>query len=103
MSRSTSAPLRNVVLLTVAALLPVGLLAASSIALSSRQVTSVVNKQVETTAAVSAVVIAQQTSNLVALVHSYATRPSLASGVSEGVVGNPKVQVALASLAHALP
>jgi hypothetical protein len=50
---------RNVVLLTMVTLLPVALLAAGSIELASNQVTSDVNKQVQTTAAVSAVVIGQ--------------------------------------------
>jgi PAS domain S-box-containing protein len=95
--------LRNVVVLTVVALLPVALLAVSSIVLASNQVTSVVNKQVQTTAAVSSVVIGQQTTDLVALVHSYATRPSLVSGITAGAAGGAEVEANLASLAHAVP
>ena len=90
-------------LLTVVALVPVALLAASSIVLSSRQVTKVVNKQVQSTAGVSSVVIGQQTANLVALVHSYATRPSLIAGMAVRSGENPRVSAGLASLAHAVP
>jgi PAS domain S-box-containing protein len=103
MTRARHSPLRNAVLLVIVALLPIGLLAASSILLASRQITNVVDKQVQTTAAVSAVVIGEQTSNLLALVHSYATRPSLAEGVKDGHAGNRAVQGGLAGLAHALP
>ena len=90
-------------LLTVVALAPVALLAVSSIVLASNQVTSVVNEQVQTTAAVSSVVIGEQTANLVTLVHSYATRPSLIAGVSAGVTGDAQVQTNLAGLAQAVP
>jgi hypothetical protein len=67
--------------LTVVALAAIALLPASSIVVASNQVTSVVDKQVQTTAAVSSVVIGKQTADLVALVDSYATRPSLADGM----------------------
>jgi PAS domain S-box-containing protein len=103
MRHHSESPLRNVVLLTVVALLPVGLLATSSIILASRQVTRVVNRQVETTSAVSAVVIGQQTTDLVALVHSYATRPSLVNALTASRLGNPTVQTNLGALAHAVP
>jgi PAS domain S-box-containing protein len=92
-----------VVLLSLVALLPVALLAVSSIALASREVTKDINKQVQTTAAVSSVVIGSQTSDLVSLLHSYATRPSLASGVAAGAGGANQVNVSLASLAKATP
>jgi two-component system sensor histidine kinase/response regulator len=95
--------LRNAVLLTVVALLPVGLLAVSSIALASKQVTSDVDKQVQTTAAVSAVVMGQQAANLELLVQSYANRPSLVTGVAAGAHGGPSVELNLESLAHAVP
>ena len=103
MTRSTPSPVRNVALLTALALVPVGLLAASGIILASRQVTSVVNKQVETTATVSSVVIGQQTSDLVSLVHSYATRPSLINGLGRGRRGGAQVDANLAGLAHSVP
>jgi hypothetical protein len=44
-------------------------------------VTSEVNKRMATTAAVSSVVVGQQTTNLVALVHSYAIRRSVVTSV----------------------
>jgi PAS domain S-box-containing protein len=98
-----SSPRRSVALLTVVALAAVALLAISSIVLASNQVTTVVNKQVQTTAAVSAVVIGKQTSDLVTLVHSYATRPSLADGVARGARGDAAVAFNLASLAGSVP
>jgi diguanylate cyclase (GGDEF)-like protein/PAS domain S-box-containing protein len=101
--RSRLSPIRYAVLMTVVALLPVGLLAASSIILASRQVTSDVNKQVQTTAAVSAVVIGRQTADLVTLVRSYATRPSLVLAVAAGPSGDASVESNLASLARAVP
>jgi hypothetical protein len=91
------------VLLTVLSLLPVGLLAVSSITLASRQVTSDIDKQVETTAAVSAVAIGEQMANLELLVQSYATRPTLVTGVTEGTRGGALVEFNLASLAQAVP
>jgi diguanylate cyclase (GGDEF)-like protein len=91
------------VLLGSVALVPVAILAISSIVLSSNQVTSVVDKRVQTTAAVSSVVVGQQTTNLVALVHSYATRPALAEGVAAGDVGQLEIESNLASLTQAVP
>jgi diguanylate cyclase (GGDEF)-like protein/PAS domain S-box-containing protein len=96
-------PRRSVVVLTVAALGAVALLAVSSIVVASHEQTRVVDKQVRTTAAVSSVVIGQQTSDLVALVASYATRPSLFSGVAAGKGGAAVVEATLAGLAHAVP
>jgi diguanylate cyclase (GGDEF)-like protein len=90
-------------LLAAVALVPVAILAISSIVLASNQVTSVVDKRVQTTAAVSAVVVGQQTTDLVALVHSYATRPSLAEGVAAGAAGRPLIESNLASLTEAVP
>jgi PAS domain S-box-containing protein len=92
-----------VVSLTVVALVAIILLASVSIVVASNQVTSVVNKQVRTTAAVSAVVIGKQTADLLALVDSYATRPSLADGMVAGARGNASVAFNLASLARAVP
>jgi signal transduction histidine kinase len=89
--------------LTIIALVPVALLAVSSIILASDQVTRVVNKRVQTTAAVSSVVIGQETSNLVALVHSYATRPSLVAAMLTGTPGTARVRMSLASLQRAVP
>jgi hypothetical protein len=103
LSGPTPSSTRTIAALTLVALLPVALLAASSIILASRQVTNVVNKQVETTAAVSAVVIGEKTNNLLALVHSYATRPSLVDGLSDGAAGGARVQFNLSGLAHAIP
>ena len=94
---------RTAVLSTVVALVAVVVLGVSSIVLASRQVTSVVNKEVRATAAVSRVVISQQIADLTALVQSYATRPSLSDGVAGGSAGAGVVQSTLASLAHAVP
>jgi two-component system sensor histidine kinase/response regulator len=71
--------------------------------LASNQVTSVVDKQVKTTAAVSSVVIGQQTTDLVRLVHSYATRPSLIAALAGGPGSSTTVQRNLAGLARANP
>jgi Cache domain len=102
--RLLASPRRSVFLLTVVALAVVALLAVSSIVLASDQVTSVVDKQVRTTAAVSSVTIGQQTAELVDLLHSYATRPSLASGMAAGARGAAVVAFdLLANLARALP
>jgi len=98
-----ASPRRSAVLWTLLALVPVALLAATSIVLASNQVTSVVNKQVSTTAGVSAAVIGRQTTDLVELVHSYATRPTLIAGVEAGARGSVAVQHDLASLAGAVP
>ena len=97
---STAAP-RSAILCLVA-LVPVAVLAVSSIVLASHQVTNVVDSQVETTAGVSAEVIGQQTDDLVALVHSYATRPSLVMSLS-GTGGDATVAQNLKSLAGATP
>jgi len=75
---------RKPLALILAALLPVALLAMTSIALASQQVTAEVNKRIQATAAVSAVFVGEQTSGLVTLVHSYATRPALVSASSAG-------------------
>ena len=91
------------ILLTVVAVLSVALLASSSIVLYTRQVTTEVNKRVQTTAAVSSVVFGRQTTDLVALLHSYATRPSLVTAVSEGSDGDTSVEENLTTLAHAVP
>jgi diguanylate cyclase (GGDEF)-like protein/PAS domain S-box-containing protein len=78
-------------------------LSAGSIVAASHEQAAVVDKRIRATAAVSAVVIGQQTSNLVALVESYASRPSLASDVAEGKRGAVVLESALAGLAHAVP
>ena len=101
--RLVSASARRSVVLCLVALVPVAVLAVSSIVLASRQVTSVVDRQVQTTAAVSAEVFDQQTGDLVALVHSYATRPSLVIALSGGTGSNATVAQNLQSLAGATP
>ena len=85
--------------MTVAALLPVGLLAVTSVAVASSQVTAEVNRRVTATAALSAVFVGEQTAGLKALVHSYATRPTLLSDFTAGSAGAGRVQAQLASLA----
>jgi diguanylate cyclase (GGDEF)-like protein/PAS domain S-box-containing protein len=99
----TFASSRSVVVFALAALVPVALLAASSIALASNQVTGDVNRQVQTTASVSAVVMAQRTNALITLVQSYATRPSLVTAVTQGRGDDAVVESNLDSLAHAVP
>jgi len=100
MSRASRSSWRYVALLTVLALLPVALLAASSIVLASRQVTGEVNRRVQATAAVSSVFVGEQTSALAALVHSYATRPSLAA-LAQGPRGTAAAAPQLRSLTGA--
>ncbi len=90
-------------LLTLVALAPVALLSAGSIVLASRQINNEVNRRVQTTAAVSAVVVGEQTSNLVALVHSYAIRHSLVTVVSGGSGADTSIETNLSNLAHAIP
>jgi PAS domain S-box-containing protein len=92
-----------VALLTAVALAAIALLAVSSIVLASNTVTHAVNKEVRSTAAVSAVVIGQQETDLVQLVHSYATRPSLAAGMVAGESGRSAIAFTLAELAKAVP
>ncbi len=96
--RAAWSSLRTVVLLTLAGLLPVALLAASSILVASHQVTSEVNKRIQATAAVSAVYVGEQLSGLSALVHSYATRPLLVASLSAGAAGDADVAGHLRSL-----
>jgi PAS domain S-box-containing protein len=98
-----TSPRRSVISLTVVALAAIILLAAVSIVVASNQVTGVVDKQVRTTAAVSSVVIGRQTADVLALVRSYANRPSLADGMEAGARGNAAVALDLAGLAKALP
>ena len=98
-----ASPWRGAVLFTTLAFVPVAILAASSIVLASNQVSSVVDKQVQTTAAVSSVVVGDQTTDLVALVHSYATRPLLAADVAAGDPANERVDAVLTGLAGAIP
>ena len=75
---------RRFALFTVAVLLAAGLLAASIIVVASRQLTDQVNKRLQATAAVSAVMAGQHTSDLASLLHSYATRPSLITELETG-------------------
>jgi len=103
MRRLLASPKRSVVVLTVVALGAVALLAVSSIVVASHEQTSVVDKQVRTTATVSSVVIGEQISNLVALVASYASRPSLIGGLAAGKDGAAAVDANLAGLAQAVP
>jgi PAS domain S-box-containing protein len=103
MSPSRASSIRNTVLLTLAALLPIALIAGSCIVLASNQVTTVVNKQVQTTASVSSLVIGEQISNLVVLVESYANRPSLAASVVSGAAGAAETEFNLTGLAKAVP
>jgi PAS domain S-box-containing protein len=91
------------VFLTLVALVPVALLSVSSIVLASRQVTTEINKRVQTTAALSSVVIGQQTSNLTSLLQSYTVRHSLITDVAGGSGVDTTVETNLSNLAHAVP
>ncbi len=75
-------------LLTLLALLPVVLLATSSIMLANSQVNAEVNKRISATAAVSSIFVGQQTSGLAALLHSYATRDTLAGQLGSTAPGD---------------
>ncbi len=103
MKRSPNSAVRTMVLLALVALLPVGLLCAGSIVLASRQVTNDVDKQVTTTAAVTAVVVGQRTTDLVSLLQSYAIRHSLITDVSGGTGADTSLETNLSNLAHAIP
>jgi PAS domain S-box-containing protein len=102
-NRSPTSALRNMVLLSLVALVPVALLATSSIVLASRQVTSEVDRQVQTTASVSSVVIGQQTSDLKALLTVFATRHSLFTNVTGGEGADTSIQTNLENLAQSTP
>jgi PAS domain S-box-containing protein len=95
--------LRNVVLVTTAALLAVALLASSSIVLASKLITGEVNKRVQSTAAVSSVVVSQQFTDLEALVHSYASRPSLVAALTASPRPTATIESRLTGLATAAP
>src|ERR1700685_953478 len=97
-SRSWRSSLRNVVLLTTAALLAVALLASSSIVLASKLITGEVNKRMQSTATVSSVVVSQQFTDLETLVHSYATRPSLVAALTASPRNAATVDARLAGL-----
>ncbi len=62
----------------------VGLLAVTSVAVASSQVTAEVNRRVTATAALSGVFVGQQTTGLEAPVHSYATRPTVVADITAG-------------------
>ncbi len=72
------------VLWVLLGLLPLGLLTSSSVSLSDRAVRSEVRDRVETTAAVSRVVVEQQMGTLEQLVSAYAQRPRIRSLVTSG-------------------
>lgn len=103
MSRTLGQAQRYVASLTAVSLVLVILMAASSVVLASRQVTSDVNKQVQTTAAVSAVVVSQKMSDLIALVESDAVHSSLPAEVAVGGTSNTQAQQNLVNLAHSFP
>lgn len=85
-------------------LLPLGLLTSSSVTLSDRAVRSEVRDRVETTAAVSRVVVEQQMGTLKQLVSAYARRPAIrASATSGDLAAGPGLSDALAELARMRP
>uniref|UniRef100_UPI0006E25B9D hybrid sensor histidine kinase/response regulator n=1 Tax=Streptomyces neyagawaensis TaxID=42238 RepID=UPI0006E25B9D len=85
-------------------LLPLGLLTSSSVTLSDRAVRSEVRDRVETTAAVSRVVVEQQMGTLKQLVSAYAQRPEIRASVSSGDrAAGPGLSDALAELARMRP
>ncbi|MDG5805255.1 response regulator [Streptomyces ossamyceticus] len=85
-------------------LLPLGLLTSSSVTLSDRAVRSEVRDRVETTAAVSRVVVEQQMGTLKQLVSAYAERPAIRASVGSGDrTAGPGLTDALAELARMRP
>ena len=98
-----SARSRTSLTLATVALVPVGVLAASSIVLASHQVTSVVHKQVATTAAVTTVVVGQQTTDLLALLASYSSRLSLIHALAGVGTSDTTINENLQSLAASTP
>ncbi|SPF05638.1 hybrid sensor histidine kinase/response regulator [Streptomyces sp. MA5143a] len=85
-------------------LLPLGLLTSSSVTLSDRAVRSEVRDRVETTAAVSRVVVEQQMGTLKQLVSAYAERPEIRASAGSGDrAAGPGLADALAELARMRP
>ena len=101
MSRLVS-PMRNAVVLTVLALVTVALFGYGSIVLASHQLKSEIDRRVQATAAVSAVVVGQKSADLTALVHSYASGRSLVGDV-QGQPGDTPLEEILNHLTSALP
>ena len=85
----------------MAGLLPVVLLAGSSILLASHEVTRQVDDRVWATAATSAVVVGQQTADLATLVQSYADGPSLSRELAAGSADGAQITSMLSRLTAA--
>jgi PAS domain S-box-containing protein len=94
---------RYVASLTALSLILVVLMAFSSIALASHQVTGDVDQQIRSTASVSSAVISQKMSDLVALVDSEASRSSLPRELAGGSNENAQIETNLETLAHGFP
>jgi signal transduction histidine kinase/DNA-binding response OmpR family regulator/HPt (histidine-containing phosphotransfer) domain-containing protein len=75
---------RIVAVFVLVSLLPLGLLAYSSMSLAERAVHREVDSRLETTAAVSGVVLNREMTSLTELVESYAERPSLIAAMDDG-------------------
>src|ERR1035437_4733073 len=101
--RSSGSPMRKMAVLAAVATLSVALLSVSSIVLASRQVSSQTNKRIQAAAAVSSVAVHEQTNALAALVHSYATRPSLVTDLAAGPSGDAQLDSQLTSLVVTSP
>jgi PAS domain S-box-containing protein len=95
--------MRKMAVLAAVATLSVALLSVSSIVLASRQVSSQTNKRIQAAAAVSSVAVHEQTNALAALVHSYATRPSLVTDLAAGPSGDAQLDSQLTSLVVTSP
>jgi two-component system sensor histidine kinase/response regulator len=78
------AMVRIVAVFVLVSLLPLGLLAYSSTSLAERAVGREVDSRLQTTAAVSGVVLDREMTSLIELVDSYAERPSLIAAMGDG-------------------
>lgn len=82
------ATVRMVAVFVLVSLLPLGLLAYSSASLAERAVRGEVDSRLQTTAAVSGVVLDKELTGLTELVESYAERPSLIAAMDDDVAGH---------------
>ena len=78
------ATVRIVAVFVLVSLLPLGLLAYSSASLAERAVRGEVDSRLQTTAAVSGVVLDKEMTGLIELVESYGERPSLIAAMDDG-------------------
>ncbi|MHB1710912.1 MAG: cache domain-containing protein, partial [Acidimicrobiales bacterium] len=96
--RARGPSMRKMALLAVAAVVAVTALGASSVVLSTHQVSIQTDKRVQVAAAVSSVAIGRQTSSLVSLVQNYAERTTLVSDLAAGTSGSARLDSQLTGL-----